>query len=206
MQKVFYPIKYVDGSNPLNVHKLNVFYYSHKNALPIIKKVPNNYYESINNTQLDYINNFWKKITSVNPKAFNGNLAKVESINSSEILVSFVDYKAFVATSKFDLYKHNTNIIANPLTITPIVITKDNKLVVGYRKNTKNLQFPGGMLDFLKDGNEKQLYVEKCAKREVGEELCPVNIFDYKYLGGVYKFERYIFDIVCILSHKLFLR
>lgn len=200
MQKRISPIKFVNRNNPLSIHKLNVFYYSHKNALPIIKKVQDNYYKSIDDNQVNYIDNFWKKIKSINPNAFNGNLAKVENIDSNEIFVSFVDYKAFIATSKFDFYGNNSNIIANPLTVTPIIITKDNKLIVGYRKNTKNLQFPGGMLDFFKDGNEKQLYIEKCAKREISEELCPINIFNYKYLGASISLKD-IFSTLYVYCH-----
>lgn len=184
MRNIVYPVEFVNRTIPLSFHKLNVFFYSHKNVLPSIRKIQNNYYDVLNSNQQDYINNFWEKVTSVNPKAFNGSLAKVESVNSDEVKVSFVDYKAFVSTSKFDFYGYNTNIIANPLTVTPIIITKDNKLIVGYRKNTKNLQFPGGMLDFFKDGDDSQLYIEKCAKREIEEELCPIDMYDYKYLGA----------------------
>ena len=200
MSNVISPVKFIDRNNPLRTHKLNVFFYSGKNALPIIKKTSSTYYKNIDGNQLDYINNYWKEITSVNPKALNGNLAKIESISSNEIFVSFVDYKAFIATSKFDFYGNNSNIIANPLTVTPIIITKDNKLIVGYRKNTKNLQFPGGMLDFFKDGNEKQLYIEKCAKREISEELCPINIFNYKYLGASISLKD-IFSTLYVYCH-----
>lgn len=186
MKDVVYPAEFVDRNNPLSFHKLNVFYYSRKNTLPIIRKKQNSYYESIGSKEQSFINDFWKKFVSIAPKAFNGNLARVNEINNvtNEVNVSFVDYKAFISTSKFDFYQNNVNEVANPLTVTPIIITKDNKLVVGYRKNTKNLQFPGGMLDFFKDGNEQNLYIEKCAQREVQEELCPIKLYGYKYLGA----------------------
>lgn len=184
MQNIIQPISFVNLCDHLNSHKINVFFYSRKNEIPLIRK-KNNYYDIISDDEKFYIQKFWDDYTKINKKAFNGNLAKVNFIDivSNSIDVSFVDYKAFLATSQFEFYKNHINGIANPLTVTPIIITKDRKLIIGYRKNTKNLQFPGGMVDYSKDENDSFISVEKCAQREITEELCPIKIYDYKFLG-----------------------
>lgn len=184
MDHLIFPFSFVE-EKILSNHKVNIFLYSPQNKMPKVYKNSEGYYEKLKNHEKQYIENFWQKYSNQNPQAFNGNLAKINwlDIKSNVISASSVDYKAFLATSSFEFYKNNIQLIANPLTVTPIVVTKDHKLVIGYRKNTKILQFPGGMLDYIKDSAGNELSIIKCAEREILEELCSLDTFDYKYLG-----------------------
>lgn len=202
MQNILQPLLFVDPFDYLRSHKLNVFLYSRKNNIPVIRKTINNYYDSVDNNKKVYIQKFWDDYTKQNIKAFNGNLVKVNFIDlsSNSIDISFVDYKAFLATSKFEFYKNNINEIANPLTVTPMIITKDRKLIIGYRKNTGNLQFPGGMVDYLKDEDNTFISVKKCAQREIEEELCPIKTYKYKFLGASISLKD-IFSTLYVYCH-----
>lgn len=181
----FYPETLLEKEN-LKAHKVNVFLYSNKNTIPTIKQNNKKYYQNISVEANNAICKHWLNHKNTEQSAFNGNLVKCNyfDLQNNLINISAVDYKAFLASSDFNFYTNFPDKIANPLTVSPIIITKDRKLVIGYRKNTSFLQFPGGMLDYDKDIVNKELSLIACAKREIKEELCDIKTHNYKFLGA----------------------
>ena len=113
----------------------------------------NSYFNGLTNEEIDFVENNWteqSKKNVDNSNFFNGKLMQFLGIENNVFYFRKTDYKHFIATSKSEFLSicKNKNNIANPLTITGIIETNDNKAVIGTRRNNDKLwQAMGGMFD-----------------------------------------------------------
>jgi hypothetical protein len=150
--------------------------------------------ESFTRNEIEYMETAWINHMSreENKNCFNGNLMQFSAIEFNENGLGFcfksTDYKHFIATKQKNYLGVCSNIlnISNPLTVTGIVETSDNKIVIGTRKNNKNLwQVAGGMFDPDEDIINNKMDFTNCISREVKEELCELSLYDFKFIGVV---------------------
>jgi len=161
------------------------------NEIKSLFTISNEFFDNLDLEEKNFIDKNWQEVlnkTIDQSKFFNGKLMQFLEIKNDILRFRLTDYKSFIATSKkefLDMCKNIDN-IANPLTVTGIIETNDNKVVIGTRRNNHILwQAMGGMFDPDKDIiNNKMNFVE-CIKRETNEELCNLELTDFKFIGIV---------------------
>jgi 8-oxo-dGTP pyrophosphatase MutT (NUDIX family) len=114
---------------------------------------------------LQLINSKWEEFIKFNPKSFNGPLFRVESWSTYahkrrvriRLDVGDTDYKEFVGTRDPEFIKAiGREKIANPLSVGAVLITGDNKIILGRRSSTidgskSSISIVAGYLDPRKD-------------------------------------------------------
>lgn len=151
----------------------------------------NSYFNGLTNEEIDFVENNWteqSKKNVDNSNFFNGKLMQFLGIENNVFYFRKTDYKHFIATSKSEFLSicKNKNNIANPLTITGIIETNDNKVVIGTRRNNDKLwQAMGGMFDPDNDIIDNKMDFKNCIIRETKEELCNLNLYNFQFLGIV---------------------
>jgi 8-oxo-dGTP pyrophosphatase MutT (NUDIX family) len=146
---------------------------------------------------IDYIKHEWAKIQKKNPVLFAGNLAGVTHIQTSNKIIeidtihtTYDDF--FVSNTNEFLQKFPLEKSPNPLSAGIILVTNDEKIVLGIRNNNtahqKNtLTIPSGMID-EKDIHDNQIDSFHAIKRESFEEtsIPQHNLFDVYCIGLVW--------------------
>ena len=153
-------------------------------------------------TQQKIDDNFKQRLIN-NPDEFDGNVLVTNFNDSDEVFtLTPSKYSSFVAAQRGIVNLHT------PSGTACLVITKDNKLVIGSRDKEKNakdpsqypIQFPSGLHDyneeqshFLKQLNDSKsdgkdrvgLFFENEGKREMLEELASIEDCNIESLGVI---------------------
>lgn len=186
-----------------------------QNEMVIIAKgkfYPNNiniFYKSkrINQSKdaIQFIETKWTYIAANNPSSFNGALFRVDSYNIHnnnnnliELQLSDTDYKEFIATRTYEFVKRfGIQYTANPLSVGAVLVTKDNKIVLGKRAEDivdvgkSKVSVVAGYLDPKQDmvnsvdDNNININIFSAVKREIYEET------------GIIE-EKHIVDLMCM--------
>lgn len=153
-----------------------------------------------------FIDNNWTTETKNNGKIFNGKLLNFDKFsfniedNLIKLFFSYTDYKHFIGARKLNNESYDKLVI--PLTVSCIIETADNMITIGTRGNNKNLwQIAGGMFDPDQDIINGEPSFIGCIERENSEELCKLDIYNYKFLGIFihygYRFATLVYSAHC---------
>lgn len=151
----------------------------------------------------------WAHFVSNNPNSFNGALFRVDSYNVQnnntnnnliELQLSDTDYKEFVGTRDCEFVRRfGIQYTANPLSVGAVLVTKDNKIVLGKRAEhivdvgKSKVSVVAGYLDPKQDmvnsatdnDNGNNIDIFSAVKREIYEEI------------GIIE-EKHIVDLICL--------
>jgi 8-oxo-dGTP pyrophosphatase MutT (NUDIX family) len=148
---------------------------------------------------IKFIESKWSDFVNNQSIAFNGRLFRVDRYiienNRIEIHLSDTDYKEFVGTRDHDFIgRFGRENAANPLSVGAVIVTKDNKIVLGKRAEDidigkSKISVAAGYLDPEKDmvnsaNSDNTLDIFSGIKREIYEETGITN--------------RDIVDLVCM--------
>ena len=147
--------------------------------------------------QNQLIEEIWKNVTKENPYIYNGDLVGIKqhqtAQNRLEVQVCKSTYKEFIGTrDSFYVKKFGMKNIANPLSVCALIITSDDKIVLGKRSKFVDLSklkltIPSGWIDPSKDLKFNKIDAFEVIKRETGEELgIYQNELTLKCLGLVF--------------------
>lgn len=147
---------------------------------------------------VDYIKREWVKIQKKNPALFAGDLVGVTHYQTSDKLIeigtihsTYDDF--FVSNTHEFLQKFPLEEPPNPLSVGIILVTNDEKIVLGIRNNNvahqKNtLTVPSGMIDKTDVINDNQVDSFHAIIREVFEEtnIPQHSLFDMRCIGLIW--------------------
>jgi predicted NUDIX family phosphoesterase len=141
------------------------------------------------------IEEYWKTIIKQNPKYFRGPVFCVKEVtegdNEIRIILTNSDYAHYI----YDMHNElEENYKCKNFWAGTIVETMDNKYIVGIMEKSTSvpnkMQISGGNID-RDEIHNNIVNIEKCAKRELKEELAidvddkqEVNSFDCMYLSN----------------------
>lgn len=147
---------------------------------------------------LQFISTKWKKAQAENSELFNGRLYRLDNHtvtkNLLQLSVSDTDYKEYVGTRDIDFVnKFGMEFTSNPISVGIVLITLDNKIILGRRTNDVDIEkskiaVMAGYADPSLDCKENKPDLFYAVKREVSEELLidMNSISNLKSLGLVY--------------------
>lgn len=163
----------------------------------------NNFQESLNSEAEFIIDSVWKNLEAKiinNNKLFNGDLARLTLLEISlkrdrvNLKLELTNYKQYVG-SRDKLFKpfiHQVynNAPADPLGVSVVIETGDNKIIIGKRKyneaNSGLWYIPGGFINPESDVVNSTIDLNKVIIRETFEELGQVTIDSLISLGISY--------------------
>jgi hypothetical protein len=147
----------------------------------------------INQTEnvVEFIESEWSDFVDKNSTAFNGRLFRVDRYNLKEnnlieLHLNDTDYKEFVGTRDYEFIRRfGSENAANPLSVGAVMVTNDNKIVLGKRSKdidigkSKN-SVAAGYLDPEKDmtnsaNSDSTVDIFSGIKREIYEETGITN-------------------------------
>jgi 8-oxo-dGTP pyrophosphatase MutT (NUDIX family) len=148
---------------------------------------------------LQFIESKWNEFVNNNSKAFNGPLFRVDEYNIIrnnfiKLELSNTDYKEFVGTRDHRFVnKFGKEYIANPLSVGALLMTQDNKIILGKRSpadtdiGKNKISVIAGYLDPNKDLDKRTNMVDvfRAVSREIYEEIgiTDNNIVDMICIG-----------------------
>lgn len=135
-------------------------------------------------------------------KLFNGDLIGLSNFDfyGGKIFINYEkgDYKTYLATKnpEYKKYIKNNEFFIVPMGVINIVVTRDNKIILGSPEG-KDYKLSGGFIDF-RDLNNGKIDFTKCANRETIEEIGDIRL-NNNLLIGVYNL-----DCCCsiVMSHS----
>ena len=152
---------------------------------------------------LEIIEDKWKKSHSKNTKLFNGQLFRLVNYNIEnnqiEFYLSDTDYKEYVGTRDIDFVsKFRKDKTSNPISVGAVLVTLDNKIILGERSNEVDSQKSkiaviGGNADPRHDFSKDKPDIFGAMRREIGEELGIREnmVSNLSIIGLVSNLERY---------------
>ena len=152
---------------------------------------------------LEVIEDKWKKSCVHNTKLFNGELFRLVNYNIENDLIEFnlsdTDYKEYVGTRDIDFVsRFGNDKSSNPISVGAILVTLDNKIILGERSNDVDSQKSkiaviGGNADPRYDFIQDKPDIFGAMRREIVEELGIREnlISDLRIIGLVSNLERY---------------
>lgn len=127
-----------------------------------------------------HISKNWNNYIKKYPQAFNGQMARLIKWQEKDKLLNLqfelTDYATYVATRDKNLiHSYSPSDRANPLGITMIILTSDNKYIIGRRslladQNPGKLYFIGGYIQTDISQNKKNI-LKNSILNEIKEEL-----------------------------------
>ena len=140
---------------------------------------------------LNLIDKSWDEVNSNKDIfIFNGKVSCLDSweITDNKLIVNYCesDYKSYFGTNIKNLTEiNNNNLLANTLAVCTVVVTSDNKIIIGKRgthlaEGTALWHVPGGTLEYYP---ERANHPFEVMKRELHEELNLTTISSMHYLG-----------------------
>jgi hypothetical protein len=161
------------------------------------------------NVAIQFIESKWRHFVANNPNSFNGTLFRVDGYNIQnnnnnnnliELQLSDTDYKEFVGTRDCEFVRRfGIQYTANPLSVGAVLVTKDNKIVLGKRAEDivdvgkSKVSVVAGYLDPKQDmvnsdaadDDNNNIDIFSAVKREIYEET------------GIIE-EKHIIDLMCM--------
>jgi 8-oxo-dGTP pyrophosphatase MutT (NUDIX family) len=153
---------------------------------------------------IQFIESKWTQFVANNPNSFSGALVRVDSYNVQnnnnnliELQLSDTDYKEFVGTRDCEFVRRfGIQYTANPLSVGAVLVTKDNKIVLGKRAEhmvdvgKSKVSVVAGYLDPKQDmvnspTDNNNIDIFSAVKREIYEET------------GIIE-EKHIVDLICL--------
>jgi 8-oxo-dGTP pyrophosphatase MutT (NUDIX family) len=136
-------------------------------------------YLSYNDEERSYIENEWNEEIKIKPYLFDGKLihVKKQSLHNSRIMFSMCNssFKEFIGTYSYEYKKlFNKNKIIRPISVGTMIITSDDKWIIGRRSKTHDYEgyytLVAGYMDPDKDLVNSRPDPFLAAKRELIEE------------------------------------
>lgn len=172
---------------------------------------------SLDNIETDYLNEYrylseeakkfidanFSKAKKEDSKLFNNDLIGLRNFDvyGGKIFINYEkgDYKTYLATKniKYKQYIKNNEFFIIPIGVINIVVTKDNRVIIG-RSKEKEYKLVGGFVDF-RDLHNGKIDFMKCANREVQEEVGNIELYD-NLLIGVYSLNC---SCAVVISHSI---
>ena len=126
----------------------------------------------------------WQEILISNPRAFIGKLYKVCNwdLNNGKIILELgeTDYREYVGSRDVsDLRNYGFEYLSNPLGVSTVLITKDNKLIISKKLSgdaTGSIDTIGGFVSPEEDTVNGKVDIFHTAVREIAEELNFQNV------------------------------
>lgn len=151
-----------------------------------------NEYKFFDDEAKKFIDENFEREFTLNNKIFNGTMYGLTNFEmyDGKIFVSYEkdDFKTFLATKnpEYKQYILNKNFFILPISVSNVIITKDNKIIAGSKNKFCNYnKLVGGFISTVDIINEK-INILHCSLRECEEKIGDLKLYNYKIIG-VYK-------------------
>lgn len=150
--------------------------------------------------EIAFINQNWNTQKKSHPEIYNGRLYDITNIQVGKEITLYYDifdYKTMLAAEENSFQKMAPDYRPVHLTVTGILKTKDNKILIGSDLTLKNQvlswKFPGGFFDADKDKT-----IWDCLTRECREEVGSFTFLNTKVINIVKNNTYHLISVICL--------